>query len=154
MNIIFVSTGIYPNQHAAAIRHSTIAQGIVENGHTLNFFVLTPQPWKSNELIYNGVAYKCLNDYHGDNKLEKAIQYLNALKRLKNAILKMKEYSKIDGLVIFSIDVLLLKSLLAFAKNNNIRIFHERTELPHIVGYNNSLTGTLVYNFYMKSLIF
>ncbi|HZW39120.1 MAG TPA: glycosyltransferase family 4 protein [Ignavibacteriaceae bacterium] len=153
MNLVFVSTGIYPNQHAAAIRHSTIAQGVVEKGHELNFFILTPQPWKSNEINYKGVIYKSLNEYHGNNKFEKVIHYMKALKKLKSAVLKINEDSKIDGLVIFSIDVLLIKSLQTFAKNHNIRIFHERTELPYIVGYNNSLSGTLMYNFYMKRLI-
>lgn len=153
MKLVFISTGIYPNQHAAAIRHSTIAQGVVENGHELNFFILTPQPWKSNEINYKGVIYKCLNQYHGNNKFEKVIYFLKALRRLKKAIIKINQDSKIDGLVVFSIDVLLIKSLLVFAKNNNIRIFHERTELPYIVGYNNSYLGTLRYNFYMKSLI-
>jgi glycosyltransferase involved in cell wall biosynthesis len=153
MNIIFVSTGIYPNQHAAAIRHSTIAQGIVENGHQLSFFILSPQPWESNEINYNGVTYKCLNKYHGNNKLEKVFHYLTAIQQLKRAILKINEIAKIDGLVIFSIDVLLIKSLLSFAKRNKIRIFHERTELPYIVGYNKTFSGTIRYNFYMKNLI-
>lgn len=153
MNIIFVSTGIYPDQHAAAIRHSTIAQGIAESGHDINFLILTPQPWKSNEINYNGVRYKSLNDYRGNNKLMKVFHYLYALKSLKSSVLKINKKSKIDGLVIFSIDVFLIKSILAFTKKNNIRVFHERTELPYIVGYNNSIAGKLMYNFYMRNLI-
>lgn len=153
MNLVFVSTGIYPNQHAAAIRHSTIAQGIVENGHLVNFFILTPQPWGKSEINYNGVIYKSLNEYRGYNKLKKIVHYLNALKNLKRAMLKINENAKIDGLVIFSINVFLIKSLLAFARNNNFPVFHERTELPYIVGYNNSIAGIVMYNYYMKKLI-
>lgn len=153
MNIVFVSTGIYPNQHAAAIRHSTIAQGIAENGHDIFFFILTPQPWKSSEINYNGVRYKSLNEYRGNNKLKKVYHYLYGLKSLKSIVLKLNKKSKIDGVVIFSIDVFLIKSILAFTKKNNIRVYHERTELPYIVGYNNSFAGKLMYNFYMRSLI-
>lgn len=153
MNIVFISTGLYPNQHAAAIRHSTIAQGMVENGHVLNFFLITAQPWEDNVIAYNGVKYTCLNDYKGNNKLNRFVHYLTTIQKLKKAIVEIHAKSKIDGIVLFSIDVLLMKVLLSFTKKNQIKIFHERTELPHIVGRDHSIIGTLMYNFYINHLL-
>lgn len=153
MNIVFISTGLYPNQHAAAIRHSTIAQGMVEKGHVLNFFLITAQPWEDNVIVYNGVKYTCLNEYKGNNKLSRFVHYLKTIKKLKKAIIEIHAKNKIDGIVLFSIDVLLMKFLLLISKKNKIKIFHERTELPHIVGRDHSIMGTLMYNFYINHLL-
>lgn len=153
MNLIFISTGLYPNQHAAAIRHSTIAQGIVEDGHLLNFFLLTAQPWKKDEIIYKGVNYKSLNSYNGSNKFKKIFHILKALKNVKKSIININKNLAIDGIVIFSIDILVLNNLITFSKKNNFKVFHERTELPYIIGRGTSIISILQYNFYIKKLI-
>ena len=153
MNIVFVSTGIYPDQHAAAIRHSTIAQGFIENGHQLHFFLLSSQPWEKNEINYKGVIIKSLNNYHGSNKIKKIYYFLKALNDLRKRILHINNSFKIDGIVVFSIDVAALKALISLAKENRIKIFHERTELPYIIGKGNSLMSNYVYKYYITILI-
>lgn len=153
MNIVFVSSGIYPDQHAAAIRHSTIAQGFVENGHQVEFFLLSAQPWKRDEINYKGVIIKSLNNYQGKNKVKKLYSYLRAIYNLRERILDINNSNKIDGIVVFSIDVVAIKALISLAKRYKIKIFHERTELPYIVGKENSIVSDLTYNYYIKNLI-
>ena len=48
MNILILAKGQYPNQHAAAIRHSTIAQGIKEKGHSVEFLYLENKIGRKN----------------------------------------------------------------------------------------------------------
>ena len=153
MNIIFVSNGRYPDQHAAAIRHSTLAQGMVENGHSVNFFLLSEQSWQHQLLNYKGVSFETLNNYHGSNKLQRLFNFMEALNAAKKRILKIKQKSKVDAIVVFSINITIIQTLIWFAKKHSIKIFHERTELPNIVGKGNSLFGKIKFNFYLKILI-
>lgn len=153
MNIVFVSTGAYPDQHAAAIRHTTIAQGFIENGHQLNFFVLSAQPWEKNEINYKGVVIKSLNNYHGSNKIKKIYYYLKAIHDARKQIIAINNSFKIDGIVVFSLDVVAINVLILLARKIKIKIFHERTELPYIVGKGSSLVSTYSYNYYIKTLI-
>ena len=153
MNIIFVSNGIYPDQHAAAIRHSTIAQGMVENGHFLNFLLLSVQTWQNPELNYKGVLFETLNSYYGNSKLLRIFNFYKALNKTKERILKINLESKIDAIVVFSIDIIVIQTLISFAKKHRIKIFHERTELPYVVGKENSIFGKVKFNFYLKTLI-
>lgn len=153
MNIVFVSSGIYPDQHAAAIRHSTIAQGFLENGHKVFFFLLSAQPWEKTEINYKGVTIKTLNDYNNSNKIKKIYYYLKAIHDSRKQILAINKAFKIDGIVIFSVDIVAIKSLILLARKSGIKIFHERTELPYIVGKGNSLLSNYIYNYYIKTLI-
>lgn len=153
MNIIFISTGIYPDQHAAAIRHSTLAQGIVENGHCLNFFLLSAQTWESTKLEYNGVSFETYNNYKGTNSPKRLINLYGAIKKVKKRITSINRKSKIDGIVIFTIDVMVIHAIISFAKKNKIKVFHERTELPYTMGKVSNLFGNVQFNFYLKNLL-
>ena len=153
MNFIFVSNGIYPDQHAAAIRHSTLAQGMVENGHLLNFLLLSAQTWKNSELNYKGVLFETLNNYHGKNKLQRSFNFYKALHKSKKRIFKINQKLKVDAIVVFSIDVIVIQTLISFTKKHRIKIFHERTELPYAIGKKNSIIGRVKFNFYLKTLI-
>lgn len=153
MNFVFVSKGIYPDQHAAAIRHSTIAQGIVENGHLLNFLLLSEQAWPNPILKYKGVSFETFNNYKGTNKFKRLFNLYKALNKAKKRISRINQNSQIDAIVVFSIDILVLHGLISFAKKQRIKIFHERTELPYIIGKENSIFGKLKFNYYLKTLI-
>jgi len=153
MNIIFVSNGIYPDQHAAAIRHSTLAQGIVENGHHLNFLLLSSQNWQNAELNYKGVVFESLNNYCGKNKFKRLFNFYKAINKSKTRIFNINQKLKVDAIVVFSIDILVIHTLISFAKKHKVKIFHERTELPYIIGKENTIFGNLKFNYYLKTLI-
>lgn len=153
MNIIFISTGEYPDQHAAAIRHTTIAQGFRENGHSVNFFLLSSQNWLINEIDYKGVHFKTFNKYRGNNRVIKIFNYYLALFKIKKTIISINQETKVDGIVVFTIDSIIIKSLITLSKKIKIKIFHERTELPYVVGKENTFIGNLKFNFYINKLI-
>lgn len=153
MNLLCISTGQYPDQHAAAIRHSTIAQGLVENGNTVNFWVLSPQNWDGQKINYKGIAFETLINYRGTNKMLKHLHFLLALLLLRKKIKAIHETTTLDAIVVYSINTLLLYFSLQISKKLRIKIFHERTELPYIVGQSTSFLGKKNYSYYLKILI-
>lgn len=137
MNFIIVSTGSYPDIHAAAIRQSVLAQGLVELGHSVRFLVLTPQPhWSgAKTLDYHGVQFEEMNSYTGDNKILKHFYYLQAVLKTKKILKQLAKEKKIDALIIFSmlsIHTIPIDYLIKKAKAYRIKVFHERTELPYV----------------------
>jgi len=134
MNITIVSTGQYPDSHAAAIRHSTLCKGLAELGHNITFFVLTAQNWNHSTLQYHGVHYESLNSYTGSNKLLRRFHETRAVFKAKKRIQQLAAQKKIDALVVFTIEILPVKVMLKTAHALNIKVFHERTELPYALG--------------------
>jgi len=153
MNFIFISDGRYPDQSAQAIRHSTIAQGISENGHMVNFFVLSPQVWNSAELNYKGVNFKTFNEYAGKNKILKVFNFCFGLYKMNKEIKQIHNEAPLDGIIVYSTIICVIQKTLSLGKKLNIKIFHERTELPSIIGYSNSLLGRIKYYYYINKLI-
>lgn len=153
MHIIFISTGIYPDQHAAAIRHTTIAQGFYENGHSVNFLLLNAQKWINSEIEYKGVRFKTFNNYNGNNRVLRIFFFFKALTKIIKTLNSINRNTKIDGIVVFAIDVIVVKALLLYSKKNQIKIFHERTELPYVVGRERTLLGNIKYYFYINKFI-
>ncbi len=103
MNITLISNGHYPDKHAAAIRHSTLAKGLVEQGHTVTFLLLTPQEWNGKDSInYSGVEYKTLNAYTGHNKFVKNYQELKAIFKVKKILQQQAAAKKLDAVVLFT----------------------------------------------------
>lgn len=152
MNLTFVSTGHYPDSHAAAIRHTTLAKGLIEQGHTINFLILTPQDWKTDFINYSGIKFQSLNFYKGNNKILKNLHALKAIFRAKKFIKNQIQQNKIDGLVLFTIEVLPIYFLIHQAHVSGIKVFHERTELPY------ALTGAskkqqAILKFYLNKLL-
>jgi glycosyltransferase involved in cell wall biosynthesis len=134
MNLTLICTGEYPDQHAAAIRHSTLAKGLVEQGHTVTVLVLTPQEWNGKESInYFGAEYKCLNFYKGESKFLIAFSELKATLKAKKILQQQSAAKKLDAVVIFTIDVLPIYFLLNSLHKMGVKVFHERTELPYAV---------------------
>ncbi len=153
MNFIFISNGNYPDHHAAAIRHTTIAQGMVENGHKVFFFLLNPQKWRENEKEYKGILFKILDNHHEDNKFLKRYNFYSALSKLELKINELNSSVHIDGIVVFSVQPSIIKKVFKVGRNENIKVFHERTELPYVFGAKDSLLKYLHYKYYMKFLI-
>ncbi len=134
MNLIFVSSGHYPDKHAAAIRHSTLAKGLAEQGHSISFLLLSPQDWKGNNSInYFGVQFTTLNTYTGHNKLLKNYHELKAIFKAKKIIQQQAAEKKLDAVVIFTIELLPIHFLMKAAHAMGIKVLHERTELPYAI---------------------
>ena len=153
MNFILISDGRYPDQTAEAIRHSTIAQGISENGHMVKFFVLSPQVWNSAEINYKGVNFKTFNEYEGKNKILRILNLCFALYKMNKEIKQIHKEAPLDGIIVYSIFNCVIQKTLSLGKKLNIKIFHERTELPGIMGYSNSFLGRIKYYYYINKLI-
>ncbi len=135
MNLIFISTGQYPDTNAAAIRHSVLSKGLAELGHTVTFLLLTKQNWDGQEtLLYNGVEYKSLMKYDGSNKLLKYWHQMRSISNAKKIMNQQATAKKLDAVVIFTTEIPPLFFLIKAAKVLGIKIFHERTELPHAWG--------------------
>ncbi len=153
MNLVFVSTGSYPDQRAAAIRHSTLVQGVAMHGHKVCFFLLSPQNWSSSELLYKGIFFNSLNTYKGKNKILHSLYFLYALLKLVKKVKNMQKEKPIDGIIIYTINLVVIRIFLSIGKSHNIRILHERTELPYVIGKSNSFLGRLKYKYYLNFLI-
>lgn len=153
MTFIFISIGSYPDQHAAAIRHSTIAKGIVEKGHKVVFLILSPQDWKANEINYQGAIYRSLDNHHEKNKLLKLYNFYTALDKLHRKISEIDNQEDVAGIVVFTINNRIIKRVLKVGKEKNIKVFHERTELPYVFGAHRSLPAFIRYKYYMNFLI-
>jgi glycosyltransferase involved in cell wall biosynthesis len=141
MNFIFVSTGSYPDIHAAAIRQSVLAKGLVELGHSVRFLVLTPQEhWEGKKNVnYHGVQFEEMNSYTGNNKILRHYYYLRSVLKTKKILKQLAKEKKIDALVIFSmlsIHTIPVDFLIKKAKGFGIKVFHERTELPYVFDIN------------------
>lgn len=153
MNIILVSSGQYPDSHAAAIRHSTLAKGLIEIGDEVSFLLLTPQNWNgNNKLNYFGTHFKTLNNYNGSNKILKNYHQLKAIFKVKRILNELASKKKIDGLVIFTIDILPIYFLIKAARALGIKVFHERTELPYALG-RQTIKEKELLRFYLNNLI-
>jgi len=134
MNLIFVSSGHYPDKHAAAIRHSTLAKGLAEQGHHITFLLLSPQDWKGKESMdYFGVQFTTLNTYTGHNKLLKNYHELKAIFKAKKIMKQQAAEKKLDAVVIFTIELLPIHFLMKAAHAMGIKVLHERTELPYAI---------------------
>src|SRR5947209_1595164 len=133
MNLTFISTGQYPDSQAAAIRHSTLAKGLTEQGHTVSFLMLSPQNWEGKKTItYAGVKFLSLNNYRGANKLLIRYHAFKAVLSAKKILRQQATEKKLDAVVIFTIDIMPISILIKQANALGVKVFHERTELPYV----------------------
>jgi glycosyltransferase involved in cell wall biosynthesis len=153
MNLVLISNDEYPDQHAAAIRHSTLARGMVELGHNVHFMLLSPQPWPKSELVYHGVKFKTFNWHHETDKLLKVFNFYYGLQKLRKRIIRLNEEEGIDAIIVFSIKIRIIRIVLEVAQKESIPVFHERTELPYVFLKKNSLSDHIRYKHYLKNLV-
>lgn len=138
MNLVFVSSEQYPNGGAAANRHMAYAKGLVEAGHNVTFVLLSKQITRDYEHIEDGTKYLCAfpENYDFNNKLNKLFFHIRSIRARKQIILKIHKKRKIDAIVLLDTVVWVLIPIIRLAKNNDIKIIHERTEYPFVVGGN------------------
>ena len=153
MNLTFISAGLYPDQHAAAIRHSTLAKGLAEQGHTITFLLLTPQDWnRKDSMNYSGVEYKTLNSYTGNNKFIKLYNEYRAISKAKKILQQQATEKKLDAVVIFTVELFPISFLLKAVHAMGIKVFHERTELPYAVTSQSKRKQLMLRNYLNKQL--
>jgi glycosyltransferase involved in cell wall biosynthesis len=153
MNLILISNDEYPDQHAAAIRHSLLARGMVELGHTVYFKLLSPQPWPKSELNYYGVKFKTLNWHHETDKLLKTFNFYHGIQKLRTRITELNFEEGIDAIIVFSIKNRIISAVLSHGGKEHIPVFHERTELPYVFLRKNSIPDYIGYQNYLKTLV-
>lgn len=153
MNFVCISSDQYPDKYAAPIRHSTIMRGLVEQGHSVKFLLLSPQNWNSsNKLDYYGIQFETLNTYKGSNKILKKIYELIAIRKANKWIKKEAEKNNLDAVIIFTVEALPISLVMKKAHAAGVKVFHERTELPYasLLDYKK---GESKLNFYLKNLL-
>jgi glycosyltransferase involved in cell wall biosynthesis len=133
MKIACVCTGFYPEEHAAAVRHSLLAKGLVELGHEVDFYILEPQNWNGKKQVsQHGVNYTEMNAYRGGNKIIKHLNHLRCIYKTKNLLVQRKKANALDAVILFTVDVPAIKVLLPTLKKLNVKTFCDRTELPYV----------------------
>lgn len=153
MNFLFISSDQYPDKYAAPIRHSTITRGLVEQGHKVNFLLLSPQNWDgAKTLDYFGIHFETFNSYIGSNKILKKIYELIAIRRVNKWIRIRAKQKELDAVVIFTVEPLPISLITKQAHSAGIKVFHERTELPYasVLDYKK---GETKLNYYLKKLL-
>jgi glycosyltransferase involved in cell wall biosynthesis len=151
LRLIFVCKGYYPDEHAAAIRHTTLARGLVENGHSVDFLLLNPQHWeKEKTLIQDGISYTELNSYRGNNKLLRLFHFTRAVYKAKKNISQKAKQKKIDAVVLLTVEFFSIKVLIAQVRKLGIKVFHERTELPYATHKKSKKMDLILTNYYKQ----
>ena len=77
---------------------------------------------------------------------------LKSIFKAKRILHELAFKKKIDGLVIFTIDILPIYFLMKAARVLDIKVFHERTELPYALG-RQTIKEKALLRFYLNNLI-
>ncbi len=143
MKITFISTGSYPDMYAGAIRHSLLARGLAELGHQVSFLLLSPQDWNGQSALnYHGVQFREMNAYRGSGKLLQHLHYLRGLLKVRRMLRSQKRRGEIDVFFVHAVmpvHVIPMTWLVKQVRKMGIPVFHERTELPYVFGYNEKM---------------
>ena len=137
MNFVFVSSGQYPNGGAATNRHMAYAKGLVEAGHEVTFVLLSKQIFMKYEYTDEGTKYICSfpeNFNCNISKVKKLFLHIRSLRARNHIILEINRKRKIDAIVLLDAFIWVIIPIIRLAKKNGIKIIHERTEYPFIVG--------------------
>jgi glycosyltransferase involved in cell wall biosynthesis len=59
----------------------------------------------------------------------------------------------VDGIITYSTNNLIIQTALSIGKKHKIKVFHERTELPYVIGKSQTFIGNLKYDFYLNKLV-
>jgi glycosyltransferase involved in cell wall biosynthesis len=137
MNLIFVSSDLYPDGGAATNRHMAYAKGLVETGHRVTFVLLSNQNSIHHGFSDEGTIYIFAfpegYDYKNSNKFKKLFSQIKSIKAGILIISQIHRKAKIDAIVLLDTFVGVLIPFIWLAKTNGIRVLHERTEYPHVV---------------------
>lgn len=152
MNLLFISSEKYPNGGAASNRHLAYTKGLAEAGHNVTFLLLSKQEVNNYENVDGGINFICVpskKSCHNYNKFKKLYLFIHSIIIRNKIILKIHRQRKIDAIVILDIVVWILLPITYLAKKNNIKIIHERTEYPFVVG-GRSLLMKINLEIYLK----
>ncbi len=158
MNLVFISSEEYPNGGAAVNRHMAYAKGLAEAGNSVNFILLAKQLNPCSEFTREGVKYICvfpLNYQSNFSKLKKFFLHINSITYRREILNKIHKKEGIDAIILLDTFVSILIPIIHFAKKNNIKVLHERTEYPFVVGGNGfmmKLNLKIYLNFVLKRL--
>jgi glycosyltransferase involved in cell wall biosynthesis len=155
MNLVFVSSGQYPNGGAATNRHMAYAKGLSEAGHSVTFLLLARQISGNNESNNSGINFTCTfpEGYNSNaTKYRKLLFHIQSLRARKQTIVRLNSKSKIDCIILLDTVVWILIPLIQLAKKHKIKVFHERTEYPFVVG-NKGLIGKINLKIYLSLVI-
>lgn len=133
MNLVFVSSGKYPNGGAATNRHMAYGKGLVEAGHKVIFILLTKQ---ENEFQENGVEFISvfnLKNKEVNNRLRKLFFSIMSIINAKKRIINFHSQVNVDAIILLDALVWILIPFILSAKRNHIKVIHERTEYPFVV---------------------
>jgi glycosyltransferase involved in cell wall biosynthesis len=155
MKIIAITIGSYPEGEATTNRNLALLRGLHEYGNTVDLIVLCLSRKKaaayiSKDGVKDGVKFEYIN-----TKLTppKNIFYfiwiiLFALIKSIIKIIKYNNKNRIDGIILFLTEPLILLPYIILCKILKIKIFHEQTETPEILFNQNQIFGKFRYFFY------
>lgn len=154
MNFIIVSSGSYPNGGAATNRHLAYAKGLLELGHKIEFILLKKQQWNENEIFDQGIKFTSVwsNKRNELSKIEKIKSLYYAIKKAKQIVASVHANNDDTILILLDTSINTLIPLLYQAKKSEIRVYHERTEYPFVVGRKTLLSKIDLY-IYLKYVI-
>lgn len=154
MKLIFISSGLYPNGGAASNRHLAYAKGLKELGHEIKFILLKKQEWEGNNLIENGINFTCVSSSYSkeDSKIKKIKYFFTAIGNAQKRISIEHAAIKISAIILLDIDILVLIPLLNQVKKLGLKVFHERTEYPFVVG-GKTISDKIKLSIYLKFVI-
>lgn len=154
MKIIFISSGKYPNSSAAVNRHLAYSKGLVELGHDVNFVLLKEQSWSKAVSIKDGITFHNTqyNNKKNNSKIQKIIGIFDSVVLGKEQVKKLHSEGPIDAIVILETDAFKIYHFINLGKSLKVKLFHERTEYPFIVGKNSRFKNIKLF-FYLHYLI-
>ena len=151
MKLIFVSTDQYPDGGAAANRHLAYAKGLKELGHEIEFILLSEQQWKEKKMGEDGIKFTCVyvQAFNKSSKINKVLSFFKTISNAKEKIVVANDTSLSTALILLDISMIILIPLLRHGKRLGIKIFHERTEYPFVVG-GKTILGKIDLYIYLK----
>jgi glycosyltransferase involved in cell wall biosynthesis len=153
MNLVFISSGHYPNGGASTNRHLAYGKGLAEAGHKVIFILLSKQ---ENELQENGINFISVLDFKKLNIkiiLGKQYFHIKSIIKAKKILNNFQSQENIDAIILLDTQVWILLPFILFAQRNHIKVFHERTEYPFVVngkGLLNHVNLILYSSFILK----
>lgn len=154
MKLIFISSEQYPNGGAATNRHLACSTGLIELGHDVEFILLSKQQWEEKAICFNGIKFTCVKAQApgGTSKINKIRYYFRTIRNAKTLLNETNQRKKISAVILLDTSVLVLLPFLKFCKKGGIKVFHERTEYPFVVG-GKSILGKIDLNIYLNFVV-
>jgi glycosyltransferase involved in cell wall biosynthesis len=155
MKILFISPEQYPNGGAATNRHLAYAKGLIELGHNVEFLLLRDQQWSGESLSINNIRFTCTykkRDWEKNFKLQKISSFYKWINRIRQKLTETHQKEQIHAVVFLNTDVASLLLLVRHCRKMSLKIFHERTEYPFVVGGKTAI-GKAELFIYLKYVI-